>query len=68
MSRIVGKITKTIYKSDNNYYVAIFKVRENDIDKKYNGKSITITGYFYDIEEFDDISITGDFVKHPRYK
>ena len=67
MSRIVGKITKTIYKSDNNYYVAIFKVKENDIDKKYNGKSITITGYFYDIEEFDNISITGEFVKHQRY-
>ena len=50
MSRIVGKINKIIYKSDNNYMVMIFKVKENDLGLE-NNKSITATGYFFDIEE-----------------
>ena len=33
MSKIIGKITKKIYLSDNNYGVYLFKVRETDLDK-----------------------------------
>ena len=36
MSRIVGKISKIIYKSDNNYMVMIFKVKENDLGLENN--------------------------------
>ena len=67
MSKIVGNITRTIFKSDNNYAVFLFKVKENDIDKRYNGKSITVTGYFYDVEETFDLSLTGEFQKHVKY-
>ena len=67
MSRIVGNISKTIFKSENNYTVLIFKVKENDIDDKYNNKSITATGYFYDIEENFDLALTGEFQKHSKY-
>ena len=56
MSKLIGNITKAIFKSENNYSVLLFKVRENDIDEKYNGKTVTITGYFYDIEENFDLS------------
>ena len=67
MSRLVGHITRTIFKSENDYCVLIFRVKENDIDENYNNKSITITGYFYDIDDLDEISIIGEFQKHQRY-
>ncbi len=67
MSKVVGHISKTIYKSENDYCVLIFKVKENDIDEKYNNKSITITGYFYDIDDLDEVSLTGEFQKHQKY-
>ena len=67
MSRVVGKITKTIYKSDNNYYVNLFKVKENDIDNYYNNRTITITGYFYDLEEDIELALIGEMGKHNKY-
>ena len=67
MSRIVGSISRTIFKSDNNYSVFIFKIKENDISDKYNGKSVTVTGYFYDIEENFDLALTGEFQTHTKY-
>ncbi len=67
MSRIVGTVTKTIFKSDNDYYVLIFKIRDNDISLTYNGKSITVTGYFYDLEDNFDLALTGEFQMHAKY-
>ena len=67
MSKLIGNITKAIFKSENNYSVLLFKVRENDIDEKYNGKTVTITGYFYDIEENFDLSLIGEFSNHSKY-
>ena len=67
MSSIVGKVSKKIYLSDNNYGVYLFKVKENDIDDIYNNKTITITGYFYDLSEDLDYSLTGDITKHNKY-
>ena len=67
MSNIVGSVTRTIFKSDNDYYVLVFKVKENDVNKEYNGKFINVTGYFYDIDENIDLSLTGEFGKHSRY-
>ena len=51
MNKFQGSINKIIFKSDNNYMVLLFKVLKNDLDNKYNNKTITITGYFYDISE-----------------
>lgn len=67
MNNFIGYVSKIIYKSDNNYIVMVFKVKENDLDKKYNNHSITATGYLYDIEEGLDLSIYGYFQKHNRY-
>ncbi len=67
MSRVIGNISRTIFKSDNDYYVLIFRVKDNDVDPSYNNKSITITGYFYDIDDNFDLSLTGEFSNHPKY-
>lgn len=67
MNKIIGNISKIIFKSDNNYCVLIFKVKENDIDNKYNGKTITATGYFHDIDEGVELSLIGIFEKHIKY-
>ncbi len=67
MSRVVGSISRKIFKSDSDYCVLLFKVKENDVDPKYNGKTITITGYFYDTDELEDVALTGEFMKHAKY-
>ena len=67
MSKIVGSVSKIIFKSENSYLVMIFKVKENDIDKKYNNRSITVTGYLYDIDEGFELELDGEFQKHNKY-
>jgi len=67
MSRVVGKISKKIYLSDNNYGVYLFKVKENDISDTYNNKTITITGYFYDLTEDIECLMIGNMTKHNKY-
>ena len=67
MSKLIGKIGKKIYLSDNNYGVYLFKVKENDISDGYNNKTITITGYFYDLSEDLECSLIGTMTKHNKY-
>ena len=67
MNKFKGSISKIIFQSDNNYFVMIFKVRENDLDKKYNNHSITVTGYLYDIEEGMDLELVGIIKEHNKY-
>ena len=67
MYNIIGKITKKIYLSDNNYGVYLFRIKENDIDESYNNKTITITGYFYDVEEELEYKLNGVLTKHNKY-
>ena len=67
MNNFQGMISKIIFKSDNNYNVILFRVLKNDLDDKFNNKFITITGYFYDIEEDLLIEVTGEFQKHTKY-
>ena len=66
MSRVVGKVTRKIFESDNNYMVLLLKVKETDLDIEIN-KTITITGYFYDLETDLDYSFIGSMQKHNKY-
>ena len=66
MSRIIGKVTKKIYESDNNYMVLLCKIKESDLDIEIN-KTITITGYFYDLESDLEYSFIGEMKKHNKY-
>ena len=67
MNKFQGVVTKTIFKSDNNYMVLLFKVLKNDLEDSYNNKTITITGYFYDILENTNLEVMGEVVKHVKY-
>ena len=60
---------KNIYKSDKGYVIGLFKVRETNDEKMedYINKTVTFTGYFYDLNEDDTYIFYGDWVKHPRY-
>ena len=57
MSKVVGKVTRKIFESDNNYMVLLLKIKETDLDIDIN-KTITITGYFYDLETDLESKIT----------
>ena len=66
---IKGNYRKSIYKSDKGYVIGLFKVRETN-DKKledYVNRTITFTGYFYELNEDDTYLFYGEGVKHPRY-
>lgn len=66
---IKGNYRKSIYSSDKGYVIGLFKVREtNDPDlEDYINKTITFTGYFYDLNEDDTYIFYGEGVKHHRY-
>ena len=66
MSKIIGKISKIIYKSDNNYMVMLFKIKDNDLGLE-NNKTITVTGYFYEIEEDLEYALFGEMASHNKY-
>ena len=61
-----GTFKRLIYNRDN-YYVGLIKVKENDIDPGLDGKTITFTGYFSDINIDDNLVLNGEFTKHNRY-
>ena len=66
MNKVVGKITRKIFESDNNYMVLLLKIKETDLDIDIN-KTITITGYFYDLETDLDYIFYGNMKKHNKY-
>ncbi len=67
MSKVVGRVSKIIFQSDNSYKVLLFRVKENDLGDYLNNKTITATGYFYDLEEDLEYSLIGNFTKHNKY-
>ena len=66
---IKGNYRKSIYKSDKGYVIGLFKVRETNDEKlkDYVNRTITFTGYFYDLNEDDTYIFYGEGVSHPRY-
>lgn len=68
-SYIKGNYRKSIYKSDQGYVIGLFKVRETNDEKlkDYINRTITFTGYFYDLNEDDTFIFYGEGTEHPRY-
>ena len=66
---IKGNYRKSIFKSDKGYVIGLFKIRETNDDslKDYINRTITFTGYFYDLNEDDTFIFYGSGVDHPRY-
>ncbi|MBR3897867.1 MAG: ATP-dependent RecD-like DNA helicase [Bacilli bacterium] len=66
---IKGNYRKSIYQSDKGYVIGLFKVRETNDEEleDYINRTITFTGYFYELNEDDTYIFYGEGVKHPRY-
>ena len=66
---IKGNYRKTIYCNETGYTIGLFKVRETNVEeiKEYINKTITFTGYFYDLNLDDMYCFYGSLVDHPKY-
>ena len=70
MTTIKGSFKKYIFKGDNGYTVGLFKIKEIenlDSDIEINQNTITFTGYFHELTEDDNYSLTGKFIEHEKY-
>ncbi len=70
MNCFEGKIKSVIYHNEaNGYLVAIFRVSkiDNDQNKAYLKKSITITGTILDLKLDTLMRVEGDFTIHERF-
>ena len=66
---IKGNYRKSIFESEKGYVIGLFKVRETNDEKlkDYVNRTITFTGYFYDLNEDDTFVFYGEGMEHPRY-
>ena len=68
-SFIKGKYKSDIFRSDKGYVIGIFKVNETNIAEmeEFVNHTITITGYFYNLNENDNYILYGELFEHPKY-
>ena len=66
---IKGKYKSDIFRSDKGYVIGIFKIAETNIEEMntFLNHTITITGYFYNLNENDNYILYGELVEHPKY-
>lgn len=66
---IKGVFKKTIFKSNNNYVIGLFRVKETNDDSvlDFLNKTITITGYFHELTMDEQYIMYGNLVDNPRY-
>ncbi|MBR3116828.1 MAG: ATP-dependent RecD-like DNA helicase [Bacilli bacterium] len=69
MNGIKGIFKKIIFKSDNNYIIGLFRVKDTDLDEMLDfvNKTITITGYFHELSVDESYIMHGSLVENPRY-
>lgn len=66
MDFIKGKLTKEIFMGDYGYLVGLFKVSDSNIDELIN-KSVTITGYFNNLNKNDTYILRGKWILNEKY-
>ena len=67
-SYIKGIFKKIIFKSNNNYIVGLFRVKDSSDDMTdFINKTITITGYFHDLNIDESYIMNGELVDNPKY-
>ena len=66
MDFIKGKLTKEIFMGDYGYLVALFKVSDSNIEELIN-RSITITGYFNNLNKNDNYILRGKWILNEKY-
>lgn len=69
MEYIKGKYKASIFKNDSSgYQVGLFKVKESSTElEDINGKTLTFTGYFRELNTEDTYIMYGKYVFHDRY-
>ena len=68
MEQITGKLKKIIYKSDNGYLVALFRVhKSSDALKQLIDKTITVTGIILNENEEQTYILDGNYILNPKY-
>ena len=69
MNYIKGNYRRSIFISDDGYYIGIFKVLETNSKEleSYIGRTITFTGYFQELNDIDNYIFYGDLVIHEKY-
>ena len=65
MAYVKGNFKKYIFRSDKNYTVGLFKVRETDLN--LDSSTIVFTGYFPELNEIDLYRFEGEIVFHEKY-
>jgi exodeoxyribonuclease V alpha subunit len=58
INEYTGKVQKVIYKTDE-FMIAVFELE--------SGSTFTITGNMYGIDNDADLTVIGEWVKHPKY-
>jgi len=68
-SYIKGVYKRSIFTSEKGYVIGMCKVVETDnpIFSDFIDKTITFTGYFYDLNEGDTYIFNGEEMEHPKY-
>ena len=66
---IKGHYQRSIYQNSNGYHIGLFKVRETNSPEltPFLDKTITFTGYFYELNDMDTYLFFGQMVEHPKY-
>ncbi len=66
---VKAKYRRSIFESDKGFMIAIFKVIETDIEEliDFTDKTITVTGYFNDLNKDDSYVLYGNTLEHPKY-
>ncbi len=66
---IKGTYKSSIFRSEKGYTIGIVKVLETNAKQleDYIDHNLTITGYFYDLNENDNYILYGELVEHPKY-
>ena len=66
---IKGTYSRSIYQSNQGYYIGIFRVKEtnSNILENYVGRTITFTGYFHELNDVDTYIFYGNLINHKKY-
>ncbi len=66
---IMGSFRQKIFASDKGYIIGLFKIKSTDMEsmKDYVNKTITITGYFHELNENENYYFKGEETIHPKY-
>ena len=65
----MGTFKQKIFQSDKGYIIGLFKIKNTDMEsmQDYVNKTITITGYFHELNENENYYFKGEETVHPKY-